>query len=117
MALAAEPFPTYRLAQPQARGDHHCTKNGTSGLFDVEFDKVRRPEALPFLGAMSRLGITLSVFLALLVGVSFPFVHTVTLRVVDALAAVMVVLLFLVSTVGIRIAERIANRLLDGVRP
>lgn len=66
---------------------------------------------------MSRMGITFSVFLAVLIGASFPYLHTMTLKVVDSMAGFLVVCLFLASTVGVRVAQRIANRLLDGVKP
>lgn len=84
----------------------------TATWLAVDALQARQRTDLPFLRAMSRMGVTFSVFCALLVAASFPFLRTATERVVDLLAAVMVVLLFLVSTVGVRIANRIANRLL-----
>lgn len=115
--LATDNLPDLRGTEaPYPHNGQAAPPSGKS-LFDTDFDGPRpKPQGLPFLQAMSRMGIALSVFLALLIGVSFPFLHTMTLRVVDAMAGALVALLFLISTVGIRIAQRIANRLLDGAK-
>jgi len=117
IVLATDKLATHTIGAGPVPAPHPAdTPRDKASVFAVDFDRGRATDSLPFLTAMSRMGVTFSVFLAVLVGTSFPFLHTMTLKVVDSMAGFLVLCLFLVSTVGVRIARRIANRLLDGAK-
>jgi hypothetical protein len=65
---------------------------------------------VPFLSAMSRMGVAFAIFFGLLALASLPFVRTAELVVVDLMAVAASALLLACSTIGIRIAVGILNR-------
>jgi hypothetical protein len=70
------------------------------------------PQEVPFLSAVSRVGVAFSVFFGLLAAVSLPFQTTPALRAVDLMAVAVSGLLFLSATVGTRLALRVLNQAL-----